>query len=194
MNYETYRDLIFLIIPSVGVIEEATGWAIQGDAGAPKFPNHSERIPFYFDYELDGVYAVFKALKELSADSRELKLAECLERKKTKPAIHSGYIPLEISPRDYRFWARKSIWAPNEAALLSLGFIPTDSVIDILENLDDRGFSACPLLKEYSERIALIVAANRSGQLDADGDPIDLIKWFTRLEFELPKGLAEAVS
>jgi len=198
MNYGTYRDLLFLIIPSRGVIEEATGWDIQDDAATLKYPNFpndfSEIIPFYSIYELEVVRTVFNALKELSAESRELKLAACRERKKSKPAMVSGYIPLEFSPRDYKFWTRKSIWTPDEAALLSLGFIPTDSIIHMMENLDTRSFSECPLLKEFRERTDLIVVANRSGQLGSDGHPMDLIEWFTRLEFELPKGFAESVS
>ena len=198
MNYGTHRDLLFLILPGLaGVIEAVTGWGIQDDAATleyPEFPSgFPEEPPFDTCIDLEIIHTVFNALNELNTESRELKLASCREREKSKLAIASGHIPFEFSPSDYKFWARKSIWTPDEAALLSLGFVPTDSVVGMFEKLDDQSSLKCLLLKEFSERFNLIIDANRSGELNADGNPVDLLKWFIRLEFELPKGLAETV-
>ncbi len=197
MDYGIYRDLLFFIVPQHGAIVEATGWDINSTPEAPSnsalLDPYNQYPTFHEQYELDVVLAVFEALTEITAESRELKLSGCRERIKSSPSLLSGHIPLEISPLEHKFWARKSIWHPDEAALLSLGFIPTQKVISALQKLDARSFLVCPLLKEFRERADLIVEANRSGQLGSDGDPSDLLEWFKRLEFELPDGLEKTV-
>lgn len=196
MNYSAYHTLLFSIFPVKLLVEDATGWKFDKDdtetgLDFPEFDLiEDDPLSFWHRDELKAVQTVFDALTQLSPRSVSLKVDECRHEKE---GAFNG-IPISIDFMDYAFWARKSIWSPSEASLISLGFRPSENVISSLDALGGEAIRTCVLLREFKEREELIFAANQSGQLQANGDPLDLVQWFTRLEFSLPDGLADAVA
>jgi len=193
MYNETIRDIIYFIFPNKNLIEDAFQWDEERFNWADFPSDHPDQCRFNTIGEMNAVKAVYEALVELTGESLKLKLEACRRQPESYTKLNFGHVSHEIAPNDFVFWARKSIWNPQEAALLSLGFCPSEKVVCAFDDVDAKGYATCRLLREFSERAELIVSANRSGQLGADGDPLDLIQWFARMEYGLPEGLAETV-
>ena len=77
--------------------------------------------------------------------------------------------------------------------MLSVGLIPTTQGVTSLEKLGQKDKESCQLLIQLFERKKLIEQSIASDKLGANGDPVELVNWFERLEYEFPAVLVEAV-
>jgi hypothetical protein len=143
--------------------------------------------------EIHAVHDALTLLAELSTFSLQAKVDEIELQATEYPDRHLRYLPVTADNYDVIGWARKSVWTPDEAACISLGFNPTNAVLKIICDIPELHKKSTRLFKEISDRSDILVQANRSGKLHADGDPADIMRWFLHWEMAMPEQLAAKV-
>jgi len=197
MLHEDTRLLLFHIFPKSGVVEDATGWEFRDIEGklraeCPDFGSWDSAKCSSIE-ELESVKAVYNALSALHHRTRSAKSTECKKTGRHEVLSEYGLIPLSLDEKDYLYWARKTVWLPSEAILLSLGLIPNSDIIDEFNKIIKTNFGFCRLLKEYGERHDLYFDAIGSGRLEANNSSLDFVDWFEQNEFDLPEGFSLAL-
>lgn len=192
------RKLLFYMFADDELVNTATGWTREQ---SDEFSDHTPPMAlstatFEAPGRTDGIYAVHDALTlltELSIFSLQSKVDEIESNAAGYLDLSLGYLPVAADNYDLIGWARRPVWTPDEAACISLGFNPTTAVLEIIYNIPEPYKIATRLFKEVFDRSDIIVQANRSGRLDADGSTVDIMRWFLHLEMAMPKQLANKV-
>jgi hypothetical protein len=188
------RKLLFWAFDEL-LVRDATGWPKENHGNETDFPSpffdfdDPDRLPFYNIHELKSVEAMYKVISNLSRKDLDLKFDKISD----KNIKYKNKFPLDLDFHENKYWSRKAIWCPIEAILLSLGIWPEPTIVKLFECFDSYQARDAWLIKEFHERLTLLKTANNSGQLNAKGDPGEIVLWFLSMGFLLPDGFVDYV-
>ncbi|MDQ7069288.1 MAG: hypothetical protein Q9M48_00800 [Rhodobacterales bacterium] len=196
MRDRTIANLLVKIFRGSHLVYLSTGWSdadleVDKPVPWPKFefgpPNGLDSALFYSLEEHHAVKCIYRALRELSSKSLNLKLGMGEKGNSSTNSVFS------LDYDDYVFWARKSQWTATESAMLSVGLIPSESIHEEFNELENSDTGSCSLLREFTERVQLYLSAVQVGNIDKRGNALEIVDWFEKLELPMPEGLANAV-
>ena len=191
------KELLFQSIDANGPIKLA-GWTKGGSIKdeVPRSIHHDLFKTAKKETEATGIEHPDLANLELFSEIYSLlnyQPKEVLQEKYKR--IHEPFnyiintVPKYLPEKSCLKWARMAIWTEPEAIWLSMGFIPHIMFRDGPPELKSFPFYSCPVFEEYFERLELFKKAKHAEKIDKPSDPVHIMRWFRRLDFELPDNL-----
>lgn len=91
------------------------------------------------------------------------------------------------------YWVRKSIWTPEEAALLAAGKDPSPEIIDYLRNMHEFQVKESDFAASHFTTMSLLHSAIEAKEISTPGTPLEFLNWFEKVKFHVSEELMEGV-
>ncbi len=195
---ELALEYLFLMTRDPDLVEISTGWrrtfAYDNGPRVAKSALTADDFERYFDPGLkESIEQSWGGLLTTSVD--EIRNAIEAKKRQDQQAKQESY-PFNQPDAlfiDMDFWARSATWTDEEAVMLSLDRHPLPPYLESIKNVSDNELQECLIAQHFFDRIALVEAAKKAGQISSTGKSIDFVNWFERMEFETSEELINKV-
>lgn len=190
------KELLFQCIDP-NIVAKFTGWekGPYDEKNPTKSSLHMEKLkkigdntahPDYHELKLiEYAYCIFNSQYD---ETLRLKVENLPSFSRN---VFENTFPLNLSEKNCLDWARRSIWTDEEAVCLSIGLIPTDTVIRYIKCEEILPFASFTLGINFKDRLAKLSMAFNAGKFILSPTPIDYLDWFKKMRFTFPERLAQ---
>ncbi len=214
------KDALFWIVSDVEYLHEATGLFAKEVIEARRFSqflsnrrqqelNKTAHVsslnyrrafnkildaPREFDPEtIDAIKVEQRRLEGSTVDELKQEVATLIQKNKDRREEGPIYNRPENRLHRLEVWVRKSAWLPSEAVLI-LGYRePSEAVVVELENLRAHQIEDSPFATAFHTVKETMQSAIDVGEISSPGRPLEYLRWFDKVKYEVPDELRHAI-
>lgn len=147
-----------------------------------------------FDEELvNDVRSAHNRMSKYSIEELQMHIEEIQELRALQEEASHLFNRPESSLNNAYYWVRKSIWTPEEAALLAAGKDPSPEIIGYLRNMHEFRVKESDFAASYFTTMSLLHSAIEAKEISTPGTPLEFLNWFEKVKFHVSEELVEGV-